>query len=82
MYKLFSHGHTVNRKTDSTTPRSLSRQQNFTYPILIRKIYFPKTQDFLRPRFYSSFNTFWMTDGYSADIIAYEIVSMLKSVVG
>ena len=26
---------------------------------------------------YSSFNTFWMTDGYSADIIAYEIVSML-----
>ena len=24
MYKLFSHGHTVNRKTDSTTPRSLS----------------------------------------------------------
>ena len=27
--------------------------------------------------FYSSFNTFWMTDGYSADIIAYEIMSML-----
>ena len=26
---------------------------------------------------YSSFNTFWMTDGYSADIIVYEIMSML-----
>ena len=37
---------------------------------------------FQKGGFYSSFNTFWMTDGYSADIIAYEIVSMLKSVVG
>ena len=37
---------------------------------------------FWKGGFYSSFNTFWMTDGYSADIIAYEIVSMLKSVVG
>ena len=32
---------------------------------------------FYKEGFYSSFNTFWMTDGYSADIIAYEIVSML-----
>lgn len=32
---------------------------------------------FQKGGFYSSFNTFWMTDGYSADIIAYEIMSML-----
>lgn len=50
VYKTFSHGYTINRKTDSTTLKSQSRQQNFTYLILIKKIYFPKTQDFLRPQ--------------------------------
>lgn len=49
MYKIFSHGNTVSRKTYSTTIESLLRQQNLTYLFLIRKIYFPKTQDFLQP---------------------------------
>ena len=50
MYKIFSHGNTVSRKTYSTTIESLLRQQNLTYLFLIRKIYFPKTQDFLQPQ--------------------------------
>ena len=50
VYKIFPHGYTVNRETDSTTLKPKMRQQNFTYLIFIRKIHFLKTQDFLRPR--------------------------------
>ena len=49
MYKILSDGYTVNRKIDSTTTELSIRQQNLTYLFLIRKIHFPKTQDFLQP---------------------------------